>query len=78
MTTYIMLPLLPRAYVCRCVACLTLTALPTWAHGEGGKPNPPLARLPLYESGMTSVAAIPLLYPRRWATADLLQVGAEV
>jgi len=57
----------------KCVACLTLTALPTWAHGEGGKPNPPLARLPLYESGMTSVAAIPLLYPRRWATADLLQ-----
>lgn len=58
----------------RCVACLTLLSLPTWAQGEGSKPNPPLARLPVYESGFTSLAAIPLLYPRRWATADLLQV----
>jgi hypothetical protein len=58
----------------KCAACLTLLSLATWSHGENDKPNPPLARLPVYESGMTALAAIPLLYPRRWATADLLQV----
>lgn len=73
----LLLMLLCCALLCcmrRCVACLTLLSLPTWAHGEGSKANPPLARLPVYESGFTSLAAIPLLYPRRWATADLLQV----
>lgn len=58
----------------KCAACLTLFSLPTWSHDENGKPNPPLARLPVYESGMPALAAIPLLYPRRWASADLLQV----
>jgi hypothetical protein len=61
----------------KCAVCLTFSSLPTWAHGtpsRWGKPNPPLARLPVYESGFTSLAAIPMLYPRRWATADLRQV----
>lgn len=66
----------PKVVDSKCVACLTLFSLPTWAHGTDGKPNPPLARLPVYEGGFTALAAIPLLYPRRWATADLLRVGA--
>lgn len=65
----------------KCAVCLTFSSLPTWAHGtpsRWGKPNPPLARLPVYESGFTSLAAIPMLYPRRWASADLRQVGGAV
>lgn len=70
-----------------CAACLVLLSVPSWAHDVGGQKvpgikshkigwqgNPPLARLPVYESGFKALASIPLLYPRRWATADLLQV----
>jgi len=59
-----------------CAACLVLLSLPAWSHNKEDKRNPQLARLPVYESGFTSLPAIPLLYPRRWATLDFLKGAA--
>jgi len=69
----------PEVVSSKCASCLALLSLPTWSHGGGDdKPDPPLARLPVYESGFTALASIPLLYPRRWLSADFLHVGAGV